>query len=65
MECLHAIVFDEARNRTVLYGGVGPDASGATRGYDDTWNGTAAPGQASVSSRTRDDHVDRQRRALR
>ena len=34
---LHAIAFDEARNRTVLYGGVRPDTTGQTRGYDDTW----------------------------
>jgi hypothetical protein len=34
---LHAMAYDAARDRTVLYGGAGPRPSGGTDVYSDTW----------------------------
>jgi hypothetical protein len=34
---LHALAYDAARNRTMLYGGAGPRPDGGTQVHDDTW----------------------------
>jgi hypothetical protein len=34
---LHALAYDAARDRTVLYGGAGPRPEGGTKVHDDTW----------------------------